>query len=245
MGNPLKAASTILFSPQIITFAFYVVFQALAVYFNLYFLIPRYLEKDKFLKYISFLSLTLISTALVIVSGYYLSAFIFGINLEKLYGEGTNCFFFFFGEAFPSTIASATLGMSIKLTKNWINIKRSQQLVDKTDIDHIFIKCGNKLEKIYFEDILFIEGMQNYVAVHTAKRKYITLLNMKNLEHNLGNWGFIRVHKSYIVSISKIAGIEVNKIFIGPHSIPISRTYRNSVMEQVVNKQLWNRKTSS
>ncbi|TDX02020.1 LytR/AlgR family response regulator transcription factor [Dinghuibacter silviterrae] len=105
--------------------------------------------------------------------------------------------------------------------------------------DHFFIKCGTKYEKILFDDILYVEGMQNYVTIYTTKGKYITLLYLKNLEENLDAQAFIRVHKSYIVSILKIDAIEGNEIFIGEHRVPISRNYREQVIEQVVLNKLW------
>lgn len=104
--------------------------------------------------------------------------------------------------------------------------------------DYFFVKCGSKYEKILFDDILYIEGLQNYVTIHSRKGKYITLLNLKHLEQNFANRQFIRVHKSFIVSISKIEGIEGNEIFIQSHRIPISRNYREQVIEQVVNSKL-------
>jgi len=107
--------------------------------------------------------------------------------------------------------------------------------------DYFFIKCGNKYEKIYFEDILYVEGMQNYVTIFTDKGKYLTLLNLKSLEQNLHSELFIRVHKSYIVSIRKIEGIEGNEIFIQTHRIPISRNYREQVIKQVVANKLWDK----
>jgi two-component system, LytTR family, response regulator len=107
--------------------------------------------------------------------------------------------------------------------------------------DYFFIKCGSKYEKIHFDDILYVEGMQNYITIYTQKGKYVTLLYLKNLEENLDSKLFIRVHKSYIVSINKIEGIAGNEIFIKPHTIPISRNYREQVMAQVVNSKLWDK----
>jgi DNA-binding LytR/AlgR family response regulator len=112
---------------------------------------------------------------------------------------------------------------------------------EEPDADYFFIKCGNKYEKIYFDDILYVEGMQNYVSIYTVKDKYMTLLNLKNLEQNLDSRAFIRVHKSYIVSISKIEGLESNEIFIQTHRIPISRNYREQVITQVVECKLWDK----
>lgn len=125
-----------------------------------------------------------------------------------------------------------------RLLNNW-----PQPGAPKTEADegYFFIKCGNKYEKIYFDEILYVEGMQNYVTIFTAKGKYITLLNLKSLEQNLDNKLFIRVHKSYIVSTGKIDGIEGNDIFIGQHRIPISRNYREQVIRQVVANKLWDK----
>ena len=107
--------------------------------------------------------------------------------------------------------------------------------------DYFFIRCGSKYEKIHFDQILYVEGMQNYITIYTAKGKFVTLLYLKNLEENLDSRSFIRVHKSYIVSIDKIEGIEGNEIFIQSHRIPISRNYREQVLRQVVANKLWDK----
>jgi DNA-binding LytR/AlgR family response regulator len=107
--------------------------------------------------------------------------------------------------------------------------------------DHFFIKCGSKYEKIHFADILYVQGTQNYVTIYTKKGKYLTLLYLKNLEENLDSRSFIRVHKSYIVSIDQIESIEANEILIGTHRVPISRNYRDQVIERVVSSKLWDK----
>lgn len=108
--------------------------------------------------------------------------------------------------------------------------------------DYFFIKCGSKYEKIFFDDILFIEGMQNYVTIYTRKGKHITMHYLKTLEQNyLDNRSFIRVHKSYIISIDKLESIEGNEILIQSHRIPISRNFREQVIEQVVSNKLWDK----
>ena len=113
----------------------------------------------------------------------------------------------------------------------------------KTDAaaDYFFIRCGSKYEKIHFDQILYVEGMQNYITIYTQKGKFVTLLYLKNLEENLDPRSFIRVHKSYIVSIDKIEGIEGNEIFIQSHRIPISRNYREQVIQKVVANKLWDK----
>lgn len=135
IGNPVKAASTIFLTPFALKFLFYFIFQALAVYFNLYYLMPRYLEKGRFVPYIAYLLITLLCASLLIIPGYYASAYLSGQTIAQAYGKGA-CFFGFFGNsALPSTIASSTLAMSIKLTKNWIETKRRQQLLEKENLE--------------------------------------------------------------------------------------------------------------
>lgn len=107
--------------------------------------------------------------------------------------------------------------------------------------DYFFTKCGNKYEKILFDEILFVESLQNYVAIHTVKGKYVTLLSMKSMEEKLDSRQFIRVHRSFIVAISRIDSLEGGQLFIGRHAIPISRNLREQVLEKVVSRNLWDR----
>ncbi|GAB3919683.1 LytR/AlgR family response regulator transcription factor [Larkinella terrae] len=119
--------------------------------------------------------------------------------------------------------------------------KPIHQEIQKPDqeVDYFFIKCDNKYEKIHFNDILYIQGMQNYVTICTHKGNYLTLLYLKNLEQNLDSKSFIRVHKSFIVSIDKIEAIDGNEIIMKSHRIPISRNYRDQIIQQVVKNKLW------
>lgn len=118
-----------------------------------------------------------------------------------------------------------------------LNRQASTQ-VDASD-DYFFVKCDNKYEKIYFDDILYIQGLQNYVSIYTYKAKYITLLNLKNIEANLNKGLFMRVHKSYIIAISKIDSVESHEVRIQNTSIPVSRNYREEVIQRVVQGKLW------
>jgi two-component system LytT family response regulator len=108
--------------------------------------------------------------------------------------------------------------------------------------DYFFIKCGNKYEKIFFDDILYVEGLQNYVSIYTDKGKYVTMLSLGSLTDKLDESAFIRVHKSFIAAIGKIDGIEGNELFIRNNRIPISRNFRQQVMERVLSKKLWDKK---
>jgi hypothetical protein len=135
VGNPVKAAHEILFTPFFVKFFFYFFFQTLAVCFNLYFLIPRFLEKGHFLKYFACLGATILITALCIVPGYYLSAYFYGKTVQQVWGANVCFYILYMGAPLSSTVASMTLGMSIKLTKNWLQTKRRQQILEKEKLE--------------------------------------------------------------------------------------------------------------
>ena len=108
----------------------------------------------------------------------------------------------------------------------------------KVPDEYIFIKSGQVYEKIILDDILFISALENYIAIVTKHAKHISLMPLKTMEEYLRKKPFLRIHKSYLVAISKIEAIEGNEIRIGTHHIPISRNYREQVMQVVMEKKL-------
>ncbi|MBN2214373.1 MAG: response regulator transcription factor [Bacteroidales bacterium] len=100
--------------------------------------------------------------------------------------------------------------------------------VGKNEEDYFFVKTEFRLQKVNFSDILYIEGQGDYQAILTKKGKIMTLQNFAKLMASLPSNTFIRVHKSYIVSVSQIEKIERNRIRIGDKLIPISETYKDN-----------------
>jgi DNA-binding LytR/AlgR family response regulator len=100
--------------------------------------------------------------------------------------------------------------------------------------DYVFIKSDSKLVKLAYDDIIFVEALQNYVAVHTTDKKYISYLTFKSMEDSLPADRFLKVHKSYLVSVSRITSIEGNEIVAGTHHIPISRNLKDEVMDKLL-----------
>ncbi|MBX3241813.1 MAG: histidine kinase [Chitinophagaceae bacterium] len=136
VGDPLIIFHSAFSTPYAIKNTFYVIFQALGVYFNLYYLIPRYLEKGDFLRYIFLVVLTIVVCAACIVPGYYVSSWLSGKPFEELYGvDPADYFHFFRANTLASSAASMTLAMSVKLTKNWIQAKRREQLLEKEKLE--------------------------------------------------------------------------------------------------------------
>jgi DNA-binding LytR/AlgR family response regulator len=98
---------------------------------------------------------------------------------------------------------------------------------------YFFVKDGSITQKINFDDILFVEGMKDYLRIWTTKEKVMTLLSFKKLEEALPSKGFIRIHKSYLISIDKIDSIERNHVKIGTESLPIGESYRREFFEVI------------
>ena len=124
------------------------------------------------------------------------------------------------------------------------DFNRFLQAVNKAEynLDHktqqkqqnfIFVKTENRLEKIDLQNILYIEGMRDYRRIHTESKKIMTLQNFKEFEQIIPQNLICRVHKSYMVSISKIESIERNRIRIADQHIPISETYKASFFQQI------------
>lgn len=112
---------------------------------------------------------------------------------------------------------------------------------EKPNAGYFFIKADSKLVKILFDDILYAEALQNYVSIHVQGKKYMTYLTFKAVEDYLPIEKFIKVHKSYIVALSKIEAIEGTDIRIGDLHIPISRNLKDEVMERLLKGKILKR----
>jgi DNA-binding LytR/AlgR family response regulator len=95
--------------------------------------------------------------------------------------------------------------------------------------DFLFVKSDHIIEKISFDDILFIEAIENYVLIHTPERKYVVHITLKSVEDFLPPEQFLKVHKSYLISVTKITAIEGAQLIVGTHKIPVSRHLKEEI----------------
>ncbi len=99
--------------------------------------------------------------------------------------------------------------------------------------DYILVKSEFKVFRIFHKDILYIESMKEYVAYHTEEGRTLSLGSLKKLQTELPAQQFIRIHKSYIANIDRIAALEGNMVHIGDQKLPIGASYKQEVMKRV------------
>jgi DNA-binding LytR/AlgR family response regulator len=107
----------------------------------------------------------------------------------------------------------------------------------KTDDDFLIIKDGTKIHKIQYSDLLYIEGQREYVTFHTSKQKITALYALKNLEELLPSHLFIRIHKSFIVSIRHIEQIDRSLLKIAGATLSIGGNYKDALMNKLNRKE--------
>ncbi|WP_348797682.1 LytR/AlgR family response regulator transcription factor [Flavobacterium adhaerens] len=110
------------------------------------------------------------------------------------------------------------------------------QVTNTPEIEHDFMFVRSEYEnvKINFSDILFIEGLKDYVKIYTTDNKYtLTLISLIKLENLLSAKGFARIHRSYIINIKHVKSIQKNKVLIADKRIPISESYKTSFFEKI------------
>lgn len=134
--------------------------------------------------------------------------------------------------------AQAIIRPSANSTPVVEQVQPQQQPQNDFMSDFIFVKSEHKIQKVYLRDILFIEGLKDYISIFTPQERIITLQNMKKMEDALPERHFIRVHKSYIVSLNKIDSIERSRIWIGEKIIPVGDTYRDDFFKIIDGKNV-------
>ena len=125
--------------------------------------------------------------------------------------------------------------------KDFFSLKRNNNSTLTKKDEYFFIRCKDRFEKIQYDELLYVEAMENYVIFHTATEKYISYLTLKAVEAYLPADKFLKVHKSFIVSIAKIESIDGDDILVKNKSIPISRTLKDEVMNKLITNKILKR----
>lgn len=116
---------------------------------------------------------------------------------------------------------------------NKVIVKRRSSTVKQPSNENLFVKVEALLLKLDISTILFIEAFGDYVKIHTIEKIHTVYSTLKRLEDKLDRSKFVRVHRSYIVNISKITNIDPNNLEINKKIIPISGTYKEELMSKI------------
>ena len=111
-------------------------------------------------------------------------------------------------------------------------------VIEKESDDFFFVKADGGLVKIFFEEILFIEALKEYVKIVTKDRSVITYHTISGLEEKLPTGKFYRIHRSYIVNIKAITSIEGYLVKVNKHELPVSRNERDAFVEMVASGEI-------
>jgi two-component system LytT family response regulator len=139
-------------------------------------------------------------------------------------------------------ISFARFIKAVQKAMNLLQVPGKPATNESTEDDHIYVKTGikGKVLKINLHEVDYIESLKNYVAIHHAGQKTLVYLNMKELEAKLPERKFIRVHKSFIISASRIVRVEGNQIILKNINadILLGDTYREKFLEMIKNKTI-------
>ena len=122
-----------------------------------------------------------------------------------------------------------------------VRTKQFSNELKNDDAGFFYVKTDNRIEKIFLDDIFFAEALQNYVCIHTKEKKYTTYLTFKALEEYLPAVKFLKIHKSFIVAISKVDSIEAGHLNVLNKKLPISRSIKTEVVEKLLQNRFLKR----
>ena len=105
--------------------------------------------------------------------------------------------------------------------------------VNTVDSDHIFVRDGKAIRKIFLQEILWIEAKGDYVKINTEAANYVIHSTLRNLEEKLSGERFVRIHRSYIIPIAKIDYIEDGAAFIQGTPLPVSENFKNVLLKSL------------
>jgi len=119
-----------------------------------------------------------------------------------------------------------------------LNQEANNNRIEKIGDDFIFIKADRRFFKIYFKDILYIEGLKDYVIIYTTDSKIITYMNVKTIAAQLPSNLFARVSKSYIVNVMHISSFDNELVYIQNNEIPLGQSFKEDFLKQYIDGKI-------
>lgn len=206
------------------------------VYFHLNLLIPKFFNTRQFFKF----SLLLLISLVIYVSlqnayDIYLYGFVIGDVQSRDFWSAFPYNFFT-----TSWYLALTAGLKFALDrfeeKRGVpqNIEEKIAPSSESADRQLMLKSGTKQVMIDLDAVTHVKGLKDYSIVFTEEEQVIVKGSLKSAEHLLGDKKLVRVHKSYLVALDRIKTIEGNRIILDQHSIPIGRSYKSELFQQLV-----------
>lgn len=117
-------------------------------------------------------------------------------------------------------------------------LAEQKNTIESNTADFLFIKADRRYHKIYFKDILFVEGLKDYVIIHTQNQKLITAMNLKSIHQKLPETYFLRVSKSYVINLDYIDSFTNHTLYINDAEIPLGDVYKKDFFDKYSNGSL-------
>lgn len=115
---------------------------------------------------------------------------------------------------------------------------KTQDDAAPSEVNFMFVKSNGKFERVFYDDILLVEAMQNYVMLYLNNQKLVVYMTMGGMEAQLPASRFMRVHKSFIVSVDKVQAIQNHELTIAQFKVPVSRTLHEAVCTRILGNNL-------
>lgn len=109
-------------------------------------------------------------------------------------------------------------------------------IANSFEMAYIFLKVGKGQVKIYLKDILYIEGLKDFIKVHTVQKMFVASERLSYMEETLPENKFARIHKSYIVALEKITCMQAEQVIVGSITIPIGRVFKNEFVKKALTR---------
>jgi DNA-binding LytR/AlgR family response regulator len=122
--------------------------------------------------------------------------------------------------------------------KDYFELKNKPPAELGTVNEYFFVKCDGRIEKVFYNELVYVEAMLNYVVLHTETRKMIVYLTIKSIAEQLPQHIFLKVHKSSIININRVKSIEGNEINLGNARVTISQNFYDAVIKQILKDRM-------
>ena len=134
---------------------------------------------------------------------------------------------------FVEAVEKATEQIQLLRIANEHQEQEAKNTTTEIKRNYILIKAAHKIFKVKYEELVYLQSMREYVAFHTKTERILALHSLKKLEQELPKDLFIRIHKSYTISINKVTSLEGNLICLGDEKLPIGSSYKEEVMKKI------------